>query len=258
MVAVDVDGTLLDSRGEVTPPVAAAVRDASAGAVKIVLASGRPPIAMQTLLHHLEIASPFIASAGALVAESGSGAILLHSPLSPQTTVQVVQIARSHSLPVFIEEPERVMGEAEPEMAKRIGERFGYKMTVVADVLCATSGTPTKIFLHASPGLLHAIEREIIQARLPVHLGYPFPDYIEINRVDVNKASAVEYLAGYFGIPMERVMVIGDSENDVSMFRVAGLAVAMGNAPAQVKAEAQVVAPTNDEGGVAWALCGLL
>ncbi len=53
---------------------------------------------------------------------------------------------------------------------------------------------------------------------------------------------------------MKRVMVIGDSDNDVSMFRVAGLAVAMGNAPVQVKAEASIVVPTNDEDGVAWAL----
>ncbi|HJW83423.1 MAG TPA: HAD-IIB family hydrolase, partial [Anaerolineae bacterium] len=77
-------------------------------------------------------------------------------------------------------------------------------------------------------------------------------------RSGVNKGTALKRLAEHLGIPLKRIAVIGDGGNDVSMFEVAGLAVAMGNAAPEVQAAADVVAPTNDAGGVAWALRELI
>ena len=53
---------------------------------------------------------------------------------------------------------------------------------------------------------------------------------------------------------MERIAVIGDWLNDLDMFNVSHFSIAMGNAPDELKAQADLIAPTNDEGGVAWAL----
>jgi len=56
------------------------------------------------------------------------------------------------------------------------------------------------------------------------------------------------------GVPPEQTLAVGDAESDTAMFRVAGVAAAMGNALPEVRARATVVAPGNDEEGVAWVL----
>jgi hydroxymethylpyrimidine pyrophosphatase-like HAD family hydrolase len=78
--------------------------------------------------------------------------------------------------------------------------------------------------------------------------------HLEVTRAGVNKGSAVRRLAQYLGIPLSAVMVIGDDVNDLSMFAVAGLSVAMGNSHPTVKYLAGAVAPDNSQGGFAWAV----
>jgi hydroxymethylpyrimidine pyrophosphatase-like HAD family hydrolase len=58
----------------------------------------------------------------------------------------------------------------------------------------------------------------------------------------------------HLGVPLEEAMAMGDAQPDVAMFEVAGIGVAMGNAIDDVKAQADAVAPSNTEGGVAWAI----
>ena len=69
-----------------------------------------------------------------------------------------------------------------------------------------------------------------------------------------NKGAALTRLVGSLGIALRQTAVAGDSENDLSMFAVAGLTYAMGNAVDSLRARADRIAPTNDEEGVAWVL----
>jgi Cof subfamily protein (haloacid dehalogenase superfamily) len=77
------------------------------------------------------------------------------------------------------------------------------------------------------------------------------PEYLEFTHRDATKGKALEYLAVAKGIVKEDIIAIGDSFNDISMIQYAGLGVAMGNAPAEVKEYADYVTGTNDEDGVA-------
>jgi Cof subfamily protein (haloacid dehalogenase superfamily) len=77
---------------------------------------------------------------------------------------------------------------------------------------------------------------------------------IEINHPDAQKGSAVSFYAEYVGIPLSEVMVIGDNYNDLSMMKVAGVSVAMGNAEEPIKRECRYVTKTNNEHGVAYAI----
>ena len=77
---------------------------------------------------------------------------------------------------------------------------------------------------------------------------------LEFLHPDVSKGSALRRVAEGLGVAREEIVVFGDSHNDLAMFAHAGLAVAMGNATAEVKAEAGIVTATNEEDGVARAL----
>ena len=80
------------------------------------------------------------------------------------------------------------------------------------------------------------------------------PELLQIMDKRVSKATAVDMVAKQYGIPMKQVMAIGDAPNDVGMLQLAGIAVAMDNAHALVKDEADWVAPSNNDHGVHAAL----
>lgn len=80
------------------------------------------------------------------------------------------------------------------------------------------------------------------------------PEALEIVPTGVNKAAGLARVAAILGIPREETIAIGDGENDISMLRWAGLGIAMANAPENVKAAADVIAPACDEDGAAWAM----
>ena len=70
----------------------------------------------------------------------------------------------------------------------------------------------------------------------------------------VDKGRAMALIALLYGVPLGETAAVGDSDNDLSMLRAAGLPIAMGNAPAAVREAAQRTAPSNQEEGVAWAI----
>ena len=77
---------------------------------------------------------------------------------------------------------------------------------------------------------------------------------LEISSVYANKGNGLQWLAGHLGISMEQVMALGDSDNDITMLRMAGLGVAMENAAQEIKEAADEVTSSNEEDGVAQAI----
>jgi hypothetical protein len=122
------------------------------------------------------------------------------------------------------------------------------------DLLRDAPGPPPKMAILGEPELLRRVEQRIRGHNPSLHAAYPFPTALDVSRPGVTKGAALRKLADHFRIPLSRVVAIGDQNNDLTMFEVAGLSVAMGNAPPEVKAAADVIAPSNDEGGVAWSL----
>ena len=124
----------------------------------------------------------------------------------------------------------------------------------VEDLLQVLQTEPLKLVLVKDHTDLLENEAKLRRLNLDINLVYSAPHYLEITRRGVTKGAAVANLASFLGIPAERVAAVGDGENDISMFEVAGLAIAMGNAAPQVQQAADLVAPTNDQDGLVWAL----
>jgi hydroxymethylpyrimidine pyrophosphatase-like HAD family hydrolase len=81
-----------------------------------------------------------------------------------------------------------------------------------------------------------------------------FPPYLNIVHGDADKGRALTLVCEHVGVPIAESMAIGDAAPDLEMMRVAGVSMAMGNAPADIKAQVDVVGPSNEEDGVAWAI----
>jgi len=126
------------------------------------------------------------------------------------------------------------------------------------DILHAYEGDPQKIVMVKDPETLARLEAKIREDVKSVYISYSSPIYLEVTDREANKGNALKHLAHHLRIPLSRVAAIGDEKNDLSMFEVAGLAIAMGNAAPEIQAAADLIAPSNDKGGVAWAIDRIL
>ena len=113
---------------------------------------------------------------------------------------------------------------------------------------------PIKAVIVGEPGTIQAALAEIESLQLPFNLAMSGPNSVDILAKGINKGSGLRALVSVSKIPLERIAVIGDWLNDLDMFKASHFSIAMGNAPEELKAEADLIAPSNDEGGVAWAL----
>ena len=254
LVAIDVDGTLLNSRGEISDSTAEAFAEARSCGVRLTLVTGRAKVSLLHVLAALQIDQPYIAAQGAYLADPISGKVIDYETLSREDTAAIVRIARDLDASVFYEDPDRIYGEMKPRHAHLVHGDENAAIVLVDDLLRDAPGPPPKIAVLGEAELLQEVQRRIRAYNPSLHAAFPFPTALDISRPGITKGRTLQHLAEYLSIPLSRVVAIGDQDNDLTMFEVAGLSIAMGNAPPRVQAAADLIAPTNDEGGVAWTL----
>lgn len=272
LIAMDMDGTLLTRLDPVTacipPENAVVLRQAQSRGVHLALASGRMP----------DDASFFAADAGIpMHIISLNGGMTLDSPLGqpcssrflPQDTADTVlrilidadvDVAVFGAWEVVALRP-HPLSWAQRELGTYFG-RSGGRLTYrsAGEGLERLRGCTAKIvaFSTGSTDALNAAKARI-HARCPeVVITSSWHNNFEVNAAGVHKGSALVELAGRLGIPMERVMAIGDNDNDVPMLKAAGCAVAMGNASTAARNAATHITLSNQDHGVAAAIRALV
>jgi Cof subfamily protein (haloacid dehalogenase superfamily) len=264
LLALDIDGTLVNSRDELTPPVRQALRRAVQHGIRLVLATGRRYSRALPLVEPLGLEAPLVTASGALI----------KNPLDHRT-LYCAEFQRPLLCQLL-----RVLDEA------------GYHAVLYADTFdqgfdfyCVTLDVqspelldfyalnqecqclwpalmrepPTGIFSGFAIGtreemLLLAAELERqLPAQLYVHV-LRSPRYkgfmCEICPAGVSKWSGIQRLARGWGIADEEICAVGDDVNDIPMIQAAALGIAMGNALPEVKAAADRIAPTHDDDGL--------
>ena len=267
LAAIDVDGTLLNSHGKISTDIPPLLQEVQARGIGVTLASGRPKLTLMPLLAELGLALPYISSGGSYIIDPAKGTIIDHQTLERDVVTVMVELARAAKMSIMAMEPERLYFEGDPAILELETRASKIDMTRIdgrqaeiigVDDILQVRTKPSKLTICGDPAILADVEGQIRERKLPVYSTYSAPTYLEMTPAGVNKGTALKQLAAYLHIPMEGILVIGDSLNDISMFELAGMAVAMGNASEQVKAAANLIAPTNDENGVAWVLRKLL
>lgn len=255
LICVDVDGTLVGTGNVVREDVWAALADARARGVRIALCSGRP--AFGNALKYARRLDPdgwHVFQNGASVVNVGSGESL-SEPLPPGGLDLL--LARAHEtgrlLEVYTDDE---YGVTQPgDLARRHAELLGVPY-VPRDPQTLT-GTRVR-----AQWVVPLAESAGVQAEphpgLDLHpAGSPvMPDvmFISVTRAGVGKGSAVTRVAAAYGLPLERVMMVGDGHNDVTAMRVVGHPVAMGNADAEARAAGHYHVAHVDAGGLAEAV----
>lgn len=257
LVAVDLDGTLLNSAKQITAKNQDAL-DLSREifGVAVVLASARPPRSVRPFYQQLRLDTPTINYNGALVVDPSSQEVLLHRPLPLEVARRVVTTARKVFPQVLISAEvmdkwytDRYDDAYDTETART------FEPDVVAPIDSWLDQPVTKLLLLGRQDRLAAMATAL-RRRLAYQITQVQTEdnLLQIMHATVSKAQALRVVAAHMHVPREQVLAIGDNANDVGMLQWAGLSVAMANAAEPAKAVADHVTDGHDADGVAKAI----
>lgn len=254
MLVLDLDGTLLNSESHISPENIRALDFARDQGLRIVIATGRPPVGTLpyriSLGNHLD--DPFITYNGALVQIPRTGENLIRHTIMVADYLTIADYAEKYSLLHYCFDEKSCLTASMHPVAIWEGEINQIPVRLV-DFSQLDPATPlSKAMISGEPADLDRAE-----ADLPVSLTERYvivrssPRLLEFLHPLASKGQAVAELAAMLGIQQDEVICVGDAGNDEDMIRYAGLGVAMGNATAAVKAVADFVTTSNDQNGVA-------
>lgn len=266
LVATDLDGTLLDPTGTITPRTRAAIQSLHAAGITLVLATSRRLVGTQPIAKEIALDGYLILYDGAQIRTYPGGAILAQEQLALPIARQAIEIIAASGLRPIAQyatsagEELRIAPEQYGEGADRAYlERFFRQLAVVPLAeLCPDD----------REGLLRIIAFGPLQRLQPaasqlaslscgqqlLSVGNYGASELSIFSPNTSKGHALTALAARLDIPMEQVFAIGDGINDISMLPIVGLGVAMANAEPAVLTVAHATTASNVEDGAAQAI----
>lgn len=277
IIAIDMDGTLLNSAEHISDENANAIKKAQSQGVEVVIATGRTYHTATNLLKKANVNVPIICLNGA-DARNPLGEKLVSVPIAKESFVKIDDVCKQHdihfevctndgiysmskqrSLQVRID----IVKSANPDFNEmKVKEHFnehvasGYIKFVdhFSELLKLQALEVYKVLVFSiEEEKLAGVKAELVHDQ-DLCITSSGRDNLEINHLNAQKGIALERFAAERGVEMKDVMAIGDNYNDLSMLKRAGRSVAMGNAEEDVKKVCNFVTKTNNEHGVAHAI----
>jgi hydroxymethylpyrimidine pyrophosphatase-like HAD family hydrolase len=272
LLAIDIDGTLVNSNDDLTAATRDALRRASAAGIHIVLATGRRYSHTLHLVEPLGISVPLITASGALVKDPADHRTLYKTVFEQPLLGKILAVINQAGYDPLLNGDTFSEGFDFYQPAQIRDNRY------LAEYIALNPGCGRiwpEFFASAPPGIFAGFvmgtRDEMLAIEGCLHSALPgqvttnvlrSPRYrgfmCELAPAGVSKWSALRQLAAEWGILDAEICAVGDDVNDIPMIRSAGLGVAMGNALPEVKAAASRIAPTHDHDGLVEVVSWLL
>ena len=258
LIALDIDGTLLNSKKEVTKEVFDAIQMAKKKGVKVVLSTGRPLPGVQSLLKELKLNNEknyVVTFNGGLVQEISSQDVISNIEMSYEDfDIIYNELSKKHNVKIHINTPDSVVVPYKDAPKYSIHEANLNNIPVICmdESEINKDLTFCKVMLIDEPEIIDNIITKIpkdFHDKYTIVRSAPF--FLEFLNKKVNKGSGLQALCNKLNIDPCEVIAVGDEENDRHMIEFAGLGVAMGNARDSIKEIANYITDSNDNHGVA-------
>ncbi len=253
LLAIDLDGTLLREDKTITERTRRAIRAVRGQDIKVILATARPPRSVAQAYRLLGLDTAIICYNGALIYDPLNKHIITHHPIPLDTAKDVINFARLTYSDVIVS-----VEVLDQWYTNKLSDRF---QTEVSKEFTPNKLGPinswlncdvTKILLLGQPrdidrikkGLKENFGRKVGLTQSEDHL-------LQIMKAGVSKGQGLKKVCEYYNIPLSKTIAIGDQLNDLDMIELAGLGVAMEDAPEKLKRAADYVTSSNNEDGVA-------
>ena len=260
LIALDLDGTLIGDDLVLGPRILAAVASARRRGVAVSIVTGRMTSSALPFARQLGLTDPIVAYQGALIraipppsADPRLGRILAHRPLAADAARDVIAWSKAVGLEPHVNHIERFVIQADDPRHEDYSAFLGARAEIVPD-LTGLGHPVSKVIAVAAAG--DAIPESVLAdgrarfaGRSAVTISHP--RFLEFLAPGVSKLLGIRHLARRAGVPLGRVLSIGDQFNDLEMLAGAGHGAAMPSAPDAVQAAARYLAPPLAEEGAA-------
>lgn len=278
LVAIDLDGTMLNQYGIITEKTKKAISKAQEKGVEVMIASGRAITSVKRFSKEINSNKYFISGNGAITYDIKNNKILYENILSKTKALKIIKICEENSIYYNVYTENGIIAKnlsyntlyyykdnlTKPDenrthinIVENVYDYFEQREEKILKIMiCDEHKTVFNSIVRKLKELSeievlevsHMSRKIIKQGTDEIALEY---FYTEVSAKDVDKWNALEEIIGLMNIPKEEVVTIGDNANDLKMITNAGLGVAMGESAPYVKQSADIIAPTNDEDGVA-------
>ena len=278
LVAIDLDGTMLNQYGIITEKTKKAISKAQEKGVEVMIASGRAITSVKRFSKEINSNKYFISGNGAITYDIKNNKILYENILSKTKALKIIKICEENSIYYNVYTENGIIAKnlsyntlyyykdnlTKPDenrthinIVENVYDYFEQREEKILKIMiCDEHKTVFNSFVRKLKELSeievlevsHMSRKIIKQGTDEIALEY---FYTEVSAKDVDKWNALEEIIGLMNISKEEVVTIGDNANDLKMITNAGLGVAMGESAPYVKQSADIIAPTNDEDGVA-------
>ncbi len=278
LVAIDLDGTMLNQYGIITEKTKKAISKAQEKGVEVMIASGRAITSVKRFSKEINSNKYFISGNGAITYDIKNNKILYENILSKTKALKIIKICEENSIYYNVYTENGIIAKnlsyntlyyykdnlTKPDenrthinIVENVYDYFEQREEKILKIMiCDKHKTVFNSIVRKLKELSeievlevsHMSRKIIKQGTDEIALEY---FYTEVSAKDVDKWNALEEIIGLMNISKEEVVTIGDNANDLKMITNAGLGVAMGESAPYVKQSADIIAPTNDEDGVA-------
>jgi len=256
MTVLDLDGTLTNSKKEITQRTKRTLRRFMRSGGIVVLASGRPSYGVMPLAQELDLRSYggyILAYNGGLILDCREEKVLYQKSFEFEVTEKIYGLALKNRVSILTYQNNLILTET-PEDPYVQKEAWINHMSVqrVDHFTEAINFPVTKFLMTGEDGYLEKVEQRVkkeLDGGFSILRSEPY--FLEIMPEGIDKAKSLDRLLAILGMKRTQMAAFGDGFNDKSMIESAGFGVAMRNGQAIVKAAADFIAPSNDEDGVA-------
>jgi Cof subfamily protein (haloacid dehalogenase superfamily) len=252
LVASDIDGTLLNSKKELTSNNKSIIEEAIRNNIIFAISTGRPYITTRIISDLFDYDLPLILYNGACVMTSKSRKLIYQQNLTRQQALSIIKIINENNGTYSFWKNECFyVNRIDSYISKYI------KDTVIKPIMInrdTDMDDITKVIWFDENVNLRLFQRTLLQDLKEVNFFTTLPTYLEFVSKGISKATALEMLGKFYHIRREEMMAIGDGQNDIPMITYAGLGVAVENAEEELKEKADFITLSNDNDGVAYAI----
>lgn len=262
LIALDMDGTVVNSQGEVSNGNKDALLRALDAGIQVLIATGRIYGAAQLFRMQTGLALPMICANGAVIYDEGGG-VLREDIIGGPTLQKLIRWAEEEDLYYHVFSGKTLLirteqGPAHPYLVKneelRKDQRIDIRRPGLEGMLKAVENGANKMGIYSKDAQRLQAFRHRLQALETCEVTSSWANNIEVNPQGVDKGTALAWYCRKLGLTPRSAMAMGDNENDVPMLRTAFYSVAMGNASAPARQAARFITAHHDSDGVALAI----